>query len=40
MNLENNNIECLYMAITCITFLVFVLNVIIINSTPKKVNVS
>jgi hypothetical protein len=28
------------MAITCITFLVFALNVIVINSIPKMVNVS
>jgi hypothetical protein len=40
MNLENNNIECLYMAITCIIFLVFQLNVVMINSAPKIVNVS
>ncbi len=40
MNVENNNIECLYMAITCISFLVFVLNVVIINLAPKIVNVS
>jgi hypothetical protein len=28
------------MAITCITFLLFVLNVVVINLTPKMVNVS
>jgi hypothetical protein len=28
------------MAITCITFFVFVLNVVVINSAPKMVNVS
>ncbi len=40
MHVENNNIEFLYMAITCIDFLVFVLNVVIINLAPKIVNVS
>ncbi len=40
MNVENNDVEDLYMAITCITFFVFVLNVDVINSTPKMVNVS
>ncbi len=40
MNVENNNVEGLYMVITCITFLVFVLNVVVINSTPKMLNVS
>jgi Mg2+/Co2+ transporter CorB len=39
MIVENNNVEGLYMAITCITFLVLVLNVVI-NLTPKTVNVS
>ncbi len=40
MNVGNNNVEGLYMAITCITFLLFVLNVVVINLTPKMVNVS
>jgi len=40
MNVENNNIDGLYMAITCINFLLFVLNVVVINLTPKMVNVS
>jgi hypothetical protein len=39
MIVENNNVEGLYMDITCIVFLVFVLNVVI-NLTPKMVNVS
>jgi hypothetical protein len=33
------NVEDLYMAITCLTFFVFVLNVDVINSAPKMVNV-
>jgi hypothetical protein len=32
--------EGLYMVITCIFFLVFVLNFVVIYSTPKIVNVS
>jgi hypothetical protein len=40
MNVENSNIESLYMAITCISFLVFVLNVVIINWALKIINVS
>jgi len=40
MNLDNNNVEGLYMVIICIDFLIFVLNIAIINSTPKMVNVS
>jgi len=32
MNVENNNVEGLYMASTCI--IVFVLNVVVINSIP------
>jgi len=40
MNVGNNNVEGLYIAITCIIFLVFVLNVVVINSTPKMVNIS
>jgi hypothetical protein len=34
MNVENNNVEGLYMAITCIAFPVFVLKVVVINSVP------
>jgi hypothetical protein len=34
------NVEGLYMVITCITFLVFVFNVVVINLAPKMVNVS
>jgi hypothetical protein len=37
MNVENNNVEGLYMAITCIAFHVFVLNVVVINSVPNIV---
>ncbi len=40
MNVENNNVEGLYMAITCTTFIVVVLNVVVINSICKMVNVS
>ncbi len=40
VNVENNNMEGLYMVITCITSLVFVLNVVVINSTLKMLNVS
>ncbi len=40
MNVDNNNIEGLYMVTICIAFLIFVLNIAIINSTPKMVNVS
>jgi hypothetical protein len=40
MNVKNNNVESLYIAITCVAFLVFVLNVVIINLAPKMVNVS
>ncbi len=40
MNVENNNVEGLYMAITCVVFPVFVLNVVVINSAPKMVNFS
>jgi hypothetical protein len=39
MNVENNKVEGLYMAITYIAFLIFVLNVAIINLAPKMVNV-
>jgi hypothetical protein len=40
MIIENNNVEGLYMDITCVTFLIFVMNVVVINLTPKMVNVS
>jgi uncharacterized membrane protein (DUF485 family) len=40
MNVKNNNVESLYITITCITFFVFVLNVVVINLAPKIVNVS
>jgi uncharacterized membrane protein YdjX (TVP38/TMEM64 family) len=40
MNVENNIVEGLYMAITCIVFFVFVLNFIVINSIFKLINVS
>jgi hypothetical protein len=40
MIVENNNVEGLYMVITCIAFLVFVWNVVVINLTPKTINVS
>jgi K+-transporting ATPase A subunit len=39
MNVDNNNVEGLYMVIICIIFLVFILSVVI-NSTPKIVDVS
>jgi hypothetical protein len=39
MNVENNNVEGLYMATICIVFLVFILSVVI-NSTFKIVDVS
>jgi hypothetical protein len=40
VNVENNKVEGLYMAIKYIAFFIFVLNVAIINSAPKMVNVS
>ncbi len=41
MNIENDIVEGLYMAFTCIGFFfVFVLNVIVINSIFKLLNVS
>jgi hypothetical protein len=40
MNVRNNNVESLYINVTCIAFLVFALNVVVINPTPKMVNVS
>ncbi len=40
MNVDSTNVEGLYMVIICITFLIFVLNIAIINSIPKMVNVS
>ncbi len=38
MNVETYNVEGLYMVITCMTFFVFALNVVVINSTPKIIN--
>ncbi len=38
--LKINNVEGLYMVIKCIAFLVFLLNVVVINSAPKMVNFS
>jgi hypothetical protein len=40
MNVETNNVEGLYMAITCIVFFVFVLKVVVINYSFKIINVS
>jgi uncharacterized membrane protein len=39
MNVDNNNVQGLYMVIMCIAFLIFVLIIAIKNSTPKMVNV-
>ncbi len=39
-NVENNNVEGLYMVISWITFFVFALNVFIIYSTSKAINAS
>jgi hypothetical protein len=39
MNVETNNVEGLYMAITCIIFKIFLLKVVVIISAIKIINV-
>jgi hypothetical protein len=38
MNVENKNVEGSYIIITFYNFLIFVLNVVVINLTPKIIN--